>query len=480
MIVWTLAEMLSALRPGTASLGAEGVCIQGVHIDSRSVLPGSLFVALRGERVDGHSYVADAFGRGANVALVSDLVPGYPILDLTAAGAGLAPPVGQVVVRVPDTLVALQQLARARRQGHPALRVVGITGSVGKTTAKEVVATVLAQRYSTLRSTGNQNNEIGLPLSLLALQPQHQMAVLEMGMYALGEIALLADIALPDIGVVMNVGPVHLERLGSIERIAQAKSELIRALPSSGLAVLNGDDPLVVAMRDQARCRVVSFGLGSDNDIWASEITSHGLQGVSFRVQVAAQNGLGLAPSSAQLRLGIPGRHMVMPALAAISVALAEGLTWAEIAAGLGGVEATLRLVPRPGIHGITLLDDAYNASPASMLASLDLLAELPGRHVAVLGDMLELGDYEVEGHYQVGRGCARMADTLVAVGVRAKSMVQSALAAGMAQADAYHVDDTDAAISLLTGILRQGDVVLIKGSRGMAMERIVLALGAA
>jgi UDP-N-acetylmuramoyl-tripeptide--D-alanyl-D-alanine ligase len=186
-----------------------------------------------------------------------------------------------------------------------------------------------------------------------------------------------------------------------------------------------------------------------------------------------------LPPSSAALRLAMPGRHSVMAALPAVAVALAEGLTWTEIAVGLEGVTAHLRLVPRAGINGITLLDDAYNASPASVLAALDLLAELPGRHVAVLGDMLELGDYEEEGHGEVGRGCARMADALVAVGGRARGMAASARAAGMAEDSVYHAQDTDAAIPLLRSILRQGDVVLIKGSRGMAMERIVRDLEA-
>ena len=257
-------------------------------IDSRQAEPGSLFVALPGEHTDGHNFVAHAFSRGALAALVSRPVDGpYLTLDARLPNQEFSVQPGEpVCILVDDTLVALQKIAAAWRTRF-APRVIGVTGSVGKTTTKEIIAAVLGQRYVTLKSPGNLNNEIGLPLTVLQLEERHERVVLEMGMYDIGEIAQLCRIAQPHVGVITNVGPVHLERLGTIERVAQAKAELLQALPANGTAVLNGDDPLVSAMAPQTRARVFRYGLGPESDLWADEIAGEGPGGHSFSISLS-------------------------------------------------------------------------------------------------------------------------------------------------------------------------------------------------
>ena len=499
-----LADIVAALWPSAAAgptptslqQKARAQPISAVCIDSREATPNSLFVALPGERTDGHAYVSAAFAQGAVAALVKRPVPEAATVIDTVRGQApkhWSPPVAIVV---PDTLEALQQVARHRRASRTAsdLVVIGVTGSVGKTTAKEAIAAVVAQHAPTLKSAGNHNNEIGLPLTLCALRPEHRYAVLEMGMYALGEIALLCDIARPNIGVVMNVQPVHLERLGTMERIAQAKAELIDALPPGGLAVLNGDDPRVRAMAARTPAPAITFGLGETNTVRARDTVGHGLEGIEFVAEVkvealadGAMAPLGLVRSSARLHCPTPGRHSVWPALAAVAVGAALGLSWDEIQEGLttqAQGSAGLRLVPRPGIGGITVLDDTYNSSPASALAALDLLADMGGdgpvakqrrgRLMAVLGDMLELGSLEREGHRQVGVRAADVVDILLTVGPRARYIAEAAQEAGMAPEAVHILEDNETALRLLRALVREGDVVLIKGSRSMAMEQIV------
>jgi UDP-N-acetylmuramoyl-tripeptide--D-alanyl-D-alanine ligase len=351
-------------------------------------------------------------------------------------------------------------------------RVIGVTGSVGKTTTKEMIWSVLRKKSRTLKSWGSYNNEIGLPLTLLYLDSSHEQVVLEMGMYALGEIAELATIARPHVGVVTNVGPTHLERLGTIERIAQAKSELVEALPSAsdgGAAILNGDDPMVRAMAGKTKARVFCYGLDPACDLWASHIESQGLEGVRFQLHYKGE----------RLHVKIPllGRHSVHTALAAAAVGLVEGESWEEIVAGLWDVTEQLRLVAIHGIRGSTILDDTYNASPTSTIAALNLLEEMSGRKIAVLGDMLELGDFEEEGHRKVGRRVVDVVSILITVGPRGRIMGQEALACGMAEGDVFMVEDNEQAIAQLRQIVGRGDIMLIKGSRGMKMEEIVAAL---
>jgi UDP-N-acetylmuramoyl-tripeptide--D-alanyl-D-alanine ligase len=465
----TLAHVIEALT-GRKPTGARQVLTDAV-IDSRLVIPGALFVALKGERTDGHDYVAAAFERGASAAIVERDLPAVgTTLDLRQpltdeALLDLQPPIS---LRVESSLAALQTVARHWRGLLPA-RVIGITGSVGKSTTKELAADVLEMRYRTIRNPGNLNNEIGLPLSLLRLTEEHERAVLEMGFYVPGEIALLCDLARPSVGVITNVSQVHMERAGSLEAIVAGKRELIESLPPApeGVAVLNGDEPLVLGMADHTRARVFTYGLTPEADLWASDVEGHGLEGVRFALHTREDQ--------VHVRVPLLGRHSVHTALRAAAVGLIEGLTWEEIVAGMQSTQSQLRLVAVQGPSGSLLLDDTYNAAPPSVIAALNLLDELDGRKVAVLGDMLELGDYEERGHRMVGARAAEVADSLVAVGERARWIADEARKAGLGQV--VLLKDTSEAIRHLQAEIGQGDVVLVKGSRGMHMDQIIANL---
>ncbi|MFH1927329.1 MAG: UDP-N-acetylmuramoyl-tripeptide--D-alanyl-D-alanine ligase [Chloroflexota bacterium] len=470
MALIRLSEVLTGLAGHVVAVSSEAEMIfRDVVIDSRMVTPGSLFVALRGEHQDGHAFVSDAFARGAAGAIVERPMEGYVTLSSTDCWqvADLHQP---ICMLVPDAMSGLQQIAAHWRRLHAKCKVVGITGSVGKTTTKELVAAVLSRCYETVKSEGNYNNEIGLPLTLLGLANSTERAVLEMAMYDIGEIALLANIALPDVGVVTNVGPTHLERLGTIDRIAQAKAELVQALPAEGAAVLNGDDPRVrgMAAKTPAR-RVLTYGLGPDVDLRATDVSVRGLRGVDF---ILHYEGKALPAATSLL-----GQHSVETALAAAAVGIVEELTWDEIMDGLADPDAQVRLQPVRGWNGSTILDDSYNASPASTGAALDFLAELPGRKIAVLGDMLELGSLETEGHWQVGRKAAETVTTLFTLGALGRIIGESALDAGMDRAAVHMAEDKEAIIAGIREVLDPNHVVLVKGSRGMAMEEIVAGL---
>jgi UDP-N-acetylmuramoyl-tripeptide--D-alanyl-D-alanine ligase len=465
----TLADLWQALGPGAwPDVQSGKLPLADVVVDSRLAKEGSLFVALSGEHTDGHGFVGDAFRRGAVAALVCQPVTDCVTLLDTGrsldASMRVAPP---VCLLTPETLSALQRLAAWWRSRHSGVRVVGVTGSVGKTTAKELIAAVLRRCFVTLKSPGNYNNEIGLPLTMLQLHLGVEWAVQEMGMYGLGEIARLAAIARPQVAVVTNVGPTHLERLGSIERIAQAKAEIVQALAEDGLAILNGDDAHVSAMAALTPAtRVLRFGMDPGNDVWAGGVETRGLAGL----KVTFHHG----DEAVDASLPLLGAHSVYGALPAVALGLSVGMRWHDIIAGLcdPAIEARMRVVP--GILGATILDDTYNANPTSTIAALDVLAEIPGRRIAVLGGMLELGSMEVEGHRQVGRRAADVVDVLVTVGQLARRISTEALESGM-PAKAVHVaEDNETAAVILRQILRDGDVVLVKGSRGIAMEHVV------
>ena len=475
----TLADALEAITRNAVQIANANAVITEAAVDSRQVIPGSLFVALPGENVDGHDFVADAFKKGASFALIQKEMPAsFPTLDLRA---GLLtespldnslPPLtdsGQgLCLRVDNTLSALQQIARFWRRKLN-LRVVGITGSVGKSTTKEMIAEVLGTRYRTLRSPGNLNNEIGLPLTILRLGTGYERAVLEMGFYVPGEIQFLCDIAQPQIGVVTNVGTVHAERAGSQEAIARGKSELIQALPSDGVAILNFDDPWVRKMEEKAKARVFFYGLSSEADLWADQIEGLGLDGSRFRLHYQGET----------LHSHVPmiGRHSVHTALRAAAVGLNDGLTWQDIFEGLSQGHAQLRLVAVRSKTGALILDDTYNASPESMLAALNLLDEMDGRKIAVLGDMLELGPYEKQGHEMVGMRAAQVVKTLITLGPRAHMIADAARRAGMKASRIIEFEQTESILDWLNKNLTEKDAVLIKGSHGLRMDRITAAL---
>jgi len=447
--------------------------ITDAAIDSRQVIPGALFVALLGESVDGHDYVRDAFDRGASVALVErEMSPDFTVLDLRKPEAVEEIEISDlpICLWVSNSLEALQKIARQWRDTLP-VRVIGVTGSVGKSTTKELTAEVLEQRYRTIKNPGNLNNEIGLPLSLLRLTEAHERAVLEMGFYVPGEIALLCEISQPQVGVITNISQVHLERAGTMEAIIQGKGELVESLPPApdGVAVLNFDDLLTRQMAERTQATVFYYGLSPEADLWASEILGLGLEGVRFVMNYRGE--------SIYVRVPLLGRHSVHTALRAAAVGLVEDLSWEEIVSGLQSSQSQLRLVAVQGPKGALLLDDTYNAAPPSVIAALNLLAELDGRRVAVLGDMLELGDYEERGHRMVGARAAQVADELVTVGRRAQWIADEALQAGLLESQVVALGDSQTAIEYLRDRVGANDVVLIKGSRGMKMDMIVVEL---
>src|ERR1041384_3900699 len=470
----TLADALEALtnfRPIATTVITEAV------IDSRQVIPGSLFVAIPGEKADGHDFIEEAFRRGASFALIQrDVDASFRTFDLRSVSSidsllreDLLPP---MCLRVENTVTALQQIARFWRRKLD-LRVIGITGSVGKSTTKEMIAEVLSTRYRTLKSPGNLNNEIGLPLTMLRLSPGYQRAVMEMGFYVPGEIAFLCDIALPQVGVVTNVGTVHAERAGSQEAIARGKAELVQALPQApeGVAVLNFDDPFVRQMEEKTKARVFFYGLSREANLWADNVVGLGLEGIRFRLHYEGE--------TLHARIPLIGRHSVHTALRAAAVGIVEGMNWQEILEGLNQGHTQLRLAAVRSQNGALLLDDTYNASPESMLAALNLLDELDGRKVAVLGEMLELGPYERGGHEMVGLRTAQVANVLLTLGERAHMIADAARRAGMKKTSVIEFDDLDTLVEWLKANLTEKDSVLIKGSHGLRMDRITTLLEA-
>lgn len=416
--------------------------------DSRQAAGGALFVALVGETTDGHRFLEQAITAGAAAVLCQ--------------AAPEAPAVPAVVVD--DTREALVRFTRHQLQRQHC-KVVGVTGSVGKTSTKEMVAAVLGRRFQVLKTEGNLNTYTGLPMSVARLEPGHQVFVAEYGMSALGEIEFLTRMAPPDVAIVLNVGLSHVGLLGSIEAVAQAKRELVEGLTADGVAILNADDPRVTAMAAAAPGRVLTFGLGGA-DIRADELLLGGLAGSEFTLVIAGER--------TPVRLPIAGAHAVSNALAAAAAGHAMGVPTAEVAAALGAVEAVSgRGRGRPGRLGSTVIDDAYNASPSSMEAALAVLLAENGRpRIAVLGEMLELGDHAAAAHREVGRAAAG-ADFLVAVGEHAGEMAEGAREAGM-PADRVAVVDGAATAAAAVEPRLAGALVLVKASRGMALEEVV------
>ncbi len=480
-----------ALTGSVPPLAMAATPVSPAVLDSRDAKAGALFVAFAGEQTDGHRYVGQAISNGAAVVIcearglehlgesdarVIDCTPGAA----TSPELQFASSAQPLVYVVESSLEAIQRLGAFQRlhRTNAALRVIGITGSVGKTSSKELTAAVLAQHYATHKNPGNLNSEQGLPLALLGLGAEAERSVLEMGMYDIGEIRRLCQLARPSVGVVTNVGPSHLERLGSLERITQAKSELVQALPSAadgGVAILNWDDERVRPMAAMTDARIFRYGLTPEADLWADEIESAGMEGIRFRFHHTTERG---KDETLYVKVPLLGRHSVHTALRAAAVGLVEGLTWKEIATGLQRSTGQLRLVLVAGINGSTLIDDTYNASPSSTLAALNLLEDLRNgsgrRRVAVLGDMRELGSFTDEGHRQVGIRAAATTEVLVTVGGLGRVIGEEALAAGFPAQNLHQFDGPDEAIRALRSLIQPDDLVLIKGSRAVGMDRIV------
>jgi len=439
-----VAEFLSA----TGEFDHRAIA-EGYSIDSRTLRPGDLFFAVKGERLDGHDFVEQALAKGAAAAVVrKDQLARYSVKTRLLA--------------VEDTLVALQTLATALRRLWGKL-VVGVTGSAGKTTTKEAIAHLLATRYRVLKSEGNFNNHFGLPLMLLKLQPEQEVAVIEIGMSHAGEIAALAKIAQPEIGVVICVAPVHLEFFNSVSEIARAKYELIASLPAGGTAVLNADDEYVSQFGRDFKGKVVRFGLKAPADIRAEHIQQCGALGSEFDLVVDGCREKATLP--------LVGNHNVSNALAAVAVALERGLTPSE------AVEALRTLAPadRRGqvvqLGNITVINDCYNSNPKALNAMVDVLAAIPAkRHIVVAGEMLELGSSGEELHRRAGRHMAeKKIDVLLGVRGLAQPMVEAARQAGIR---AEFVPTPETAGEWLAQETRAGDMVLLKASRGVKLER--------
>jgi len=457
---FTLDEVLRATGGTLVSVG-HALRFPGVTPDSRRIRPDELFVAIRGDTHDGHEFLHDADARGAGAVVVERPLDG---LDLRCG-----------VIAVRDTLAALGDLAafHRRRRGP---RVVAITGSNGKTTTKEMLGAILEHALGAgrvLRTAGTQNNLVGLPLTLLRLGEPETIAVLELGMNGPGEIWRLAEIAAPDVGVITCVSPAHLERLGSIRGVAEAKSELYRRLRPSATAVVNADDPFVSAAADVFPGRKVPFGTAGGAAVNGIAVDDRGLDGVDFRLVVEGRE--------TPVRLAVPGRHNVTNALAAAATAHALGI-------GVDAVRAGLESFQPPGMRmevtqlptGVTVLNDAYNANPASMAAALRTLAASRGRRrVAVLGEMRELGAEAGPAHRELGRTAAQAAlDRLFLLGAHAGDVRAGAEAGGLPADRITVATSHDELAAALRAFCRSGDLVLLKGSRGAAMEEVLRHLG--
>ena len=467
----TLADIFEALinsRPeGTNSAITDAV------IDSRLAIPGSMFIALPGENVDGHAYVEAALKNGAQVALVQkDIISDHPIVDLRSVSKQqvVTTPDQPFYIRVENCMSSLHKIAHHWRSKLN-IKVIGITGSVGKSTTKEIIAGVLSQKYRVIKNPGNYNNEIGLPLTILNITNGYQIAVLEMGFYVPGEISLLCKISLPHVGVITNIGTVHAERAGSQEVIRRGKAELLESLPPNpdGFAVLNFDDPMVKSMAEYTTAKVIYYGTNPEADIWAEDVIGLGIDGIRFTIHY--QN------ESLSIRVPLIGRHSVHTALRAVAVGLVEKLSWEEIINGLQKSHSQLRLATVNTESGALILDDSYNASPQSTLAALNLLEEIEGNKIAVLGDMLELGQYERQGHQMVGVRAAEICDELILVGKLGEITRLSAISNGMSENKIHLFENASEVVAYLKTRLKKEDVVLVKGSHGLRLDRVVSSL---
>lgn len=438
----------------------EAMEIKGVSIDSRKIKEGELFVAIKGDRFDGHDFVPEVMKKGAWGAIVDK-----SILETQFGKIGGFPN----IIPVEDTLRALQEMSFLHRNKFT-LPMVGITGSNGKTTTKEMVAGILKQKGPVLKNEGNLNNHIGVPLTLMQLEKDHRAAVVEMGMSALGEIDLLARLVQPDVGVITNIGPAHLEFLGSLDRVAEAKAELLGNIRANGVAVLNADDPYFKTLKNKWSGRVLSFGIEQRADVQASDIR----QDKEFTDFTIEAEGL-----KVNVRLRAVGRHNIYNALAAAAAAIAVGMPLDAVKYGLDDFTPVAMRSELKVVKGRTVLADYYNANPGSVRAALETLVTLrPGaRSVAVLGDMLELGPSSPEEHRAIGRIAARLGvDVLITVGPLAKHLLEGAREAGMAKERlfAFAAGSHAKAAARLEKESKNGDAVLIKGSRGMKMEKIL------
>ena len=450
---------LVKITNGRLVSGTQAPLVTGITTDSRRVKRGELFVALKGEKFDGHDFVSNAFQKGAVAAVIQqEKLKEFEMVDYP-------------LIVVENTLQALGSIAESHRRQF-SLPIIGITGSNGKTTTKDIVSSVLQQKYKLIKTKDNYNNEIGVPLTLLQITEDTQVAVVEMAMRGLGQIKYLCEIASPNVGIITNIGPVHYELLGSMENIAKAKGELVDALPDHGLAILNGEDIRCRRIAAGFSGKAITYGFSNAHDVWAEKIRQENFS-TSFELHSKE--------AQVDVNLPLPGEHNVLNALAAAAAGIHLGLDLREVACGLNSVQiSTMRLEVTAGPGKSTIINDSYNANPVSVKASLTILHNMSkGRKkIAVLGDMLELGELTIAGHQEVGKAVAQYEfDFLITVGSLAAEIAREAVRTGMLQETVYHFEEIEAAARKLSQILTRDALVLIKGSRSMKMEEILLKL---
>jgi UDP-N-acetylmuramoyl-tripeptide--D-alanyl-D-alanine ligase len=457
------ASYLAEIVGGEVVSGPAEVVLRGAEIDSRQVVPGMAFFALPGERTDGHDHIGAAARGGARVAVVSR----FDESVANQLGKPGAPDVA--IVLVADVAAALGALAEHHR-GTLRCTVVGITGSTGKTSTKDFLVAAVGEARFVVATQGNRNNELGVPLTILRAGPRTDVLIVEMGMRGAGQIARLCALARPTLGIVTNIGQTHMELLGSQEAIVQAKGELVVCVPAEGRVFLNGDDAWSRGLEDRSLAPVTWYGMGESVDVRASGITVDDLGRPSFTLSASGEEAL--------VALPVPGRHHAYTAAAAAAAALHLGVALDDIAARLGKVRVSdMRMQVFVAANGVTVINDAYNASPASMRAAIDTLADMraSGARVAVLGDMAELGSLTDLAHFRIGEDVARSGiESVVTAGPLARRIAEGALAAGMPQADVRPCANVEEASEVLDDLVCAGDVVLVKASRSMGFERIV------
>ena len=455
MLRLNIREIIEATG-GSLMSGRIEATVTGISTDSRRINEGCLFIPLMGERFNGHDYINKALEGGAAAILTQQ--------DEISAG-------DRIFIKVDDTSKALRDIAAFNRRKFQ-IPFVGITGSVGKTSTKDMIAGVIATKFNVLKTEGNLNNEIGVPLTIFNLDESHKAAVLEMGMSGAGEISRLTAIIKPDVAVITNVGMSHIEKLGSRQNILKAKLEILEALNPEGLVVLNGDDALLVGMKDLLKFRTILYGMDEGVDYQAYNINSHGENGTYFDITLGGREF--------NIHIPIPGIHNVHNALAAVVVGCELGIPMEDIIKGIAGFSPTKMRMDIISIDGIKIINDSYNASPHSMEAAINVLREIGGknRKTAVLGDMLELGEWAKKAHFDVGRyASAAGIDQIITVGTNARFIADGALDAGHPEEQVRYFQNNAEALEYIKESLQPEDVILVKGSRGMKMEEIVNGL---
>ncbi|HYI12794.1 MAG TPA: UDP-N-acetylmuramoyl-tripeptide--D-alanyl-D-alanine ligase [Thermoanaerobaculia bacterium] len=456
-----LAEMIG----GKVVSGDPSATTSSVIIDSREIKPEAVFFAVKGERLDGHDYVAQALEKGAVGAVVSRVPEG----------------IDKAIIQVDDTTKALQRMASSIRDRYDVL-LIGITGSAGKTTTKEMIATLVSTERRTHKSWGNFNNQIGAPLCLDNMPDDAQVVVSEMGMNHAGEIAEIAGLMRPDIGVYTNVAPVHIEFFGTIEKIAAAKRELLENLRPGGTVIVNNDNEHVVRISRDYDGPKVTYGVTNEAGYRATNIRERGLLGTRFTLVAEG--------ASRELELVLPGRHNLDNLLAAIATARAAGISWEGIERGVAEIKPAYHRGVIIPCRGATIYDDTYNSNPYALGRTLELMTQadvtlpgqpqaavLRGRRIAVIGDMLELGEQELQFHRDAGKAIPRSIDVVVGVGKRAPALLDGAREAGFTDSQLHHFANAEEAGEFLKGEIREGDLVLLKGSRGVGLDKAVKML---